>query len=36
MGKLNIRYQNWVMASVVALVLLVATIFLFTVHRTFN
>ena len=36
MGRLNIRYQNWVMGSVVALVLLVATIFLFTVHRTFN
>lgn len=36
MEKINIRYQNWIMASVVALVLVVATIFLFTVHRTFN
>ena len=36
MEKLNIRYQNWVMTSVVALVLVVATILLFTVHRTFD
>jgi HD-GYP domain-containing protein (c-di-GMP phosphodiesterase class II) len=36
MEKLNIRYQNWFMATIVALVLVVATVFLFTVHRTFN
>ena len=36
MSNLNVRYQNWVLASVAALVVVVAAIFLFTVQRTFS